>query len=181
MAEMTRDDVIAACANSRSLRGRDLSGLDLSHLDLRRVDFYGANLIDATLTGANLTGANLIGANLIGANLTRATLTRATLPTGEAWETYLAEALPALCTAGGVALTEVARHFDCHDWTNCPMAAAFGAHNLSEVPVYHRPRAEQFVQLFDSRLIGVQVAGDSVTFVDAVAAQRAEEASRADA
>lgn len=33
------------------------------------------------------------------------------------------------------------------------MAHAFGAHNLSGVPVLLRPRAEQFIQFFDAKLI----------------------------
>jgi hypothetical protein len=33
------------------------------------------------------------------------------------------------------------------------MAVAFGVHHLKEVPLLLRPRAEQFVQLFDAQLI----------------------------
>ena len=109
----------------------------------------GANLAGAYLTRANLTGANLAGANLDGANLYGATR----LPTGETWAEYLAEVVPALLTAGGKSLEECKAHWECHTWSNCPMAWAFDCKGIEGVPILLRPRAQQFVQLFDAKLI----------------------------
>src|SRR5437667_95588 len=110
----------------------------------------GANLGGADLRGANLGGANLRGANLGGGNLRGATI-----PTGETWEQYLDSVVPAFLTAGGKRLEEVAteEHWNCHDWNNCPTAAAFPGCGIEAVPVLLRPRAEQFIQFFDARLI----------------------------
>ena len=118
--------------------------------------FDGANLNGARLNGASLIGARLIDASLIGASLDGARLSEDTqLPTGEKWGEYLRETLPALFTAGGRTLGEVAteEHWSCHNWSNCPMHAAFGAEGISDVPILLRPRVEQFIQLFDARLI----------------------------
>ena len=115
----------------------------------------GANLGGADLRGANLGGADLRGANLYGANLRGANLRGATIPTGETWEQYLDSVVPAFLTAGGKRLEEVAteEHWNCHDWNNCPTAAAFPGCGIEAVPVLLRPRAEQFIQFFDARLI----------------------------
>ena len=43
--------------------------------------------------------------------------------------------------------------WDCHDWDNCPIVIAFNCHSLEEVPIWYRPRANQFVRLFDAGLI----------------------------
>ena len=89
------------------------------------------------------------------ADLTGANLTRALLPTSESWEDYLAEVVPALLTAGGKTLAEVAtpEHWNYHTWDNCPMAAAFCCNQMDAVPALYRPRAEQFIQFFDAGLI----------------------------
>ena len=102
-----------------------------------------------------LGGANLRGANLRGAYLSGAYLGGATMPGGETWEEYLSEVVPALLVAGGHPLAEVAteRAWACHDWANCPMAGAFDAHSVDDVPLLHRPRAVEFIQFFDARLI----------------------------
>ena len=63
-------------------------------------------------------------------------------------------------------MTEVAtaEHWDCHNWDNCPMHAAFNAADISEVPLLLRPRAEQFIQFFDAALIPLTaVLGSEVT------------------
>ena len=113
--------------------------------------------------GANLTGANLTSADLTGADLTRAWLT-----TGELWETFLAEVVPALLTAGGMSLFQIIERgaWECHDWTGCPLREAFGAHSLSEVPMLYRPRAEQFLPLFDAKLIPCPRLGDGAVDPD---------------
>ena len=91
---------------------------------------------------------------LDGARLVRARLDGASLPTGEKWEQYLAEVLPALIKSGGKSVEEVvAKSWNCHEWTNCPMAEAFGVHKESETPILLQPRVRQFIQLFDARLI----------------------------
>lgn len=88
--------------------------------------------------------ANLGGANLRGANLGN-----------YSWETYLSEVVPALLTAGGKALADVANAtvWECHTWTNCPMAAAFDVHDLSNIPALYRNEAETFIRFFDAKLI----------------------------
>ena len=141
------------------------SGANLACAYLAGAYLDGANLDGAYLGGANLGGANLVRANLDGANLVRANLDGATrLPTGETWDEYLRETLPALLTAGGRALAEVAtaEHWDCHNWGNCPMHAAFGATGISGVPILLRPRAEQFIQFFDAKLIPLDAVLKSV-------------------
>ena len=145
-----------AGANLRwaDLRWADLRGANLSGTDLRGADLSGANLSRADLSGANLRGANLRGANLRWVDLrwvdlSGADLSRASLPNGETYEDFVAE-LPRLLTAGGKTVDEVAQHWDCHSWENCPMHAAFGASAISEVPEEWCERAELFVILFDA-------------------------------
>ncbi len=111
--------------------------------NLRGANLGGANLGDADLRGANLRDADLGGADLGGAENVR-------LPTGETWDDYLTVVVPALLTAGGKPLESFAEHFQCHSWDNCPMAHAFDGHNPDAVPILLRPRAEQFIQLFDA-------------------------------
>lgn len=165
------------------LRGTDLRGADLQGADLRGAYLRGANLQNAYLYGADLLGANLSRANLEGAVLQEANLygayfgnadlqranlrganlrdtylrgadlRGAILPTGETWEVYLAETVPALLTAGGKELAEVARAWDCHSWVIFPIAVAFGVRGTSEVPAEHRAAARQFDLFFDARLI----------------------------
>ena len=105
----------------------------------------------AVKSGANLSDANLSGAYLSGAYLTRANLSGALIETGETWEQYLQEVVPALIAAGGHPVSPQA--WACHTWRNCPMAEAFGVHSITEVPVLLRPRAAQFLHFFDAGLI----------------------------
>ena len=132
-------------------------------IEIKSIGGAVLHTVDAdSLVGANLRGAGLRGADLRGADLRGAGLRGATLPTGETWELYLGELVPALCQAGGRPLAEVAteEHWTCHEWGNCPMSAAFGLAGpentppgLENTPLLHRPRIEQFVQLFDAGLI----------------------------
>jgi hypothetical protein len=152
-------DLRGADLSEADLRGADLSGADLSGADLRRANLSRASLSGANLSGANLRWANLSGADLRGADLRRADLLwtglsgadlrGAVLPNGETYEDFIA-VMPRLLTAGGKTVDEVAQHWDCHEWQNCPMHAAFGASRLSEVPEEWRERAELFVILFDA-------------------------------
>jgi hypothetical protein len=44
-------------------------------------------------------------------------------------------------------------HWECHEWQNCPMAAAFGVVNLDQIPSKWRDKAEFFARQFDCGLI----------------------------
>jgi hypothetical protein len=105
------------------------------------------------LSGADLSGADLRDADLRGANLRGANLSRVSLPNGVKWETYISETVPALLTVGGKALADLRPAFACHDWTNCPMAEAFGVHDLNKIPSLYRSEAALFVTLFDAGAI----------------------------
>ena len=141
--------VEAAVGQEIRLSGASLAGANLA----------GANLAEASLARANLDGARLAGARLARANLDGASLDEKTiLPTGETWKEYLTVVVPALLTAGGKSLQEIAtpKTWDCHTWENCPMAEAFGGHSLQDVPILLRPRAEQFIKFFDAKLIPLE-------------------------
>jgi len=128
-----------------NLRGADLQGANLRQANLARVDLWDADCQDASFYEANLYGAKLGGT---------INLTGATLPTGETWEVYLSEVVPALCQAGGRSLAEVAAAWDFHNWEGgCPMAVAFGVKGISEIPLLLQPRVKQFIFFFDSGLI----------------------------
>ena len=154
------DAVLFEADDAGSMKGALEAAVNVG-ANLRGANLYGANLRGAHLDGANLRGANLRGANIDGAYLRGAQLQGANLrgvtrlPTGETWDEYLREVVPALLTAGGRTLAEVAteEHWDCHSWKNCPMHAAFDASDIADVPILLRPRAEQFVQFFDAKLI----------------------------
>ena len=140
--------LLNADLRSADLQGAFLQGADLRHADLRHADLRGTILQDAALQDADLEGALLQDADLRGTRLAGALL-----PTGESYEVYLTQVVPALCTVAGVPLHEVAAAWDCHAWDNCPMAVAFGVDALWEIPLLYRPRVEQFVQLFDAGLL----------------------------
>jgi hypothetical protein len=142
-ADLRGANLHGADLHGADLRGANLHGADLHDADLRGADLRGANLHDADLHDANLRGANLHGADLHDAKDVR-------LPTGELFTDYLTEVVPALLTAGGKPLESFAEHFTCHTWENCPMAHAFDAPDLTGVPILLRPRADQFIQLFDA-------------------------------
>jgi uncharacterized protein YjbI with pentapeptide repeats len=113
-----------------------------------------ATLCGAELNGADLTAANLDGADLRNAYLHGTTLMGATLPTGETFEEYLEEVVPELLAAGGRLEKALASEgWECHQWTNCPMAAAFGVEHVEHAPRLLWPRMHQFIQLYDARLI----------------------------
>jgi hypothetical protein len=117
------------------------------------VNLCEADLSEADLHNANLYNANLRYANLSEAILLDAQMADAVLPAGETWEEYIAEALPALCRAGGRPLAMIAAAWECHAWTNCPMAVAFGVNSFGEIPLLYQPRVAQFIQFFDARLL----------------------------
>ena len=157
-ADLRGADLRDANLGGANLGGANLRRANLRRANLRRANLGGANLRDANLGGADLggadlRGADLTGANLTGANLRRANLRDAILETGETFRQYLDEVVPALCRVGGKTLEEVAATWDCHSWDNCPMAVAFGVHDLEQIPILHRPRARQFLRLFDARVL----------------------------
>ena len=154
-ANLDGANLYGANLSRANLDGASLYGANLDGANLYGANLYGANLSRANLDGASLYGANLDGANLDGANLDGANLDGATLPTGEVWAEYLSRVLPALLAAGGKTVEEVmaAGAWECHGWTNCPMATAFGVNRESKTPPLLRPRVRQFVQFFDAGLI----------------------------
>ena len=184
-ADLRDADLSGADLYGAYLYGADLYGADLSGADLYGANLYGANLYHADLSGADLYGAYLYGASLyhadlrgaslrdadlsdailIDAHLYGASLYGAKLPTGEIWEEYLTQVVPALLTAGGKALAAVAndRTWACHTWrkqgAGSPIAEAFDANDLTGVPILLRPRAAQFIALFDAGLIQLEDVG----------------------
>jgi len=160
-ADSIRAALEIAVGKKTDLRGADLGGADLrgAHLrdaDLRDADLRDADLRDADLRDADLRGAHLRDADLRGAHLRDADLRGARLETGETMAQYIESVVPALCTAGGRTIEEVATAWNCHDWGNCPMHVAFnGAESPDDprVPMLLRPRVHQFVRLFDARLL----------------------------
>ena len=154
-------NLTGANLTNASLVNADLSGSDLSYADLSGSDLSGAKLTNANLSHAKLTNANLSDAKLIKTNLADAILdsmilTGSTiLPTGDTWKSYIEEVVPILLTSGGKTLVDVLDTgcWDCHRWLNCPMHAAFDANEINDIPILFRPRAEQFIQFFDARLI----------------------------
>jgi hypothetical protein len=110
------------------------------------------------LHGAWLRGeADGARANLAGAYLAGETR----LPAGFAGKLYLSELVPALLTAGGKKLEEVANSetWGCHSWGSegrelaCPIATAFDVHQISDVPILYREQANFFIQVFDAKLV----------------------------
>ena len=76
---MTRDEILTAVQEGKSLRGANLWGANLRRADLRGADLRDANLWRADLWRADLRGANLWRADLRGADLRRADLRGANL------------------------------------------------------------------------------------------------------
>ena len=161
--ESLREVVIAAVKSGADLRGAYLGRANLSGADLNGANLSGADLSGADLSGADLSEANLRGADLHGADLSGATLDdSAEIEPNLTWKQYQDEVVPALLTAGGKALADVvSESWECHDWTNCPMAIAFGVHDLETIPALYRERARQFIQFFDAKMLKkpVQVSG----------------------
>jgi hypothetical protein len=177
-ADLSGADLSGADLSGANLRGANLSGANLSGANLRVANLSVANLSVANLSVANLSVANLRGANLRGANLRGADLSGANLPTGEKYELYLSEVVPALLVAGGKTIEEIfeSGSFDCHSWTNCPMHVAFGIDTPSKGPKLLIPRIEQFVQLYDDRLIPPPVKGPDGQWVFPVSTRQFKDA-----
>ena len=143
---MHYDDISSIlAAHSAWLRGEeggrhaDLCGTDLRLANLRRANLRRANLRCVNLRGADLRGADLSGADLRGAELHGAKFSDDTvLPTGERYDAYLAEVLPALLNECDTTVPECVAAWDCD-----------GAQGV-DIP---RHRVEQFIQLFDAGLI----------------------------
>jgi len=184
-ADLSRADLSGAYLSganlSRAYLSRaNLSGAYLSGADLSRANLSGANLSGAYLSGAYLSGAYLSGAYLSGADLSEfyARLETARLGEEYTFGEYWRQFVPALLTAGGRALDEIANPtvWGCHTWSNCPMAEAFGVHDIDQVPILHRPAARQFVSLFDAKLIPLdRVNPSAAQATDAACAVPAKE------
>ena len=101
---MTRDEILTAVQEGKSLRGANLRdanlwNADLRDADLRDADLRGANLRDANLWNAylrdadlrdaDLRGADLRGADLRGADLRGADLRSANLRNADLWDANL--------------------------------------------------------------------------------------------
>ncbi len=120
----------------------------------------------AHLRGANLRGAYLEGANLEGAHLRGAHLRGANLGSGVMWEDFVKEVTPTLLTAGGKDLAGVAEHWGCCTWDGdiaCPIAWAFDAKSLSDVPALHRYNAHLFITFHDGKALECPVSAEVTT------------------
>ena len=84
---MTRDEILTAVQEGKSLRGANLRGANL-----RNVNLWGANLRGADLRGANLRNANLWGADLRDADLRNANLWNVNLWGANLWGADLRDA-----------------------------------------------------------------------------------------
>jgi uncharacterized protein YjbI with pentapeptide repeats len=156
-----------------SLAGANLDGANLVGASLAGANLDGANLVGANLEAANLAGANLARASLAGANLARASLAGANLdgaslagasrlPPQYTLDEFVESVVPDLIASGllklGVpceswlSVVCSAEHFECHTWSNCPMAAAWGVERTAEIDAAWRVHADLFIQLFDARL-----------------------------
>ena len=144
-AKMVDTILIRAQMVGANLTGADLAGAKMIDADLERV-----NLRNVRLHGANLTRADLNRADIGGANFKGATMDRVVMSGGVRWERYVREVVPALCTAGGRSLEEVAAAWDCHSWLNCPMSVAFGVTHLNDVPLLYQQAAAYFIDWFDA-------------------------------
>ena len=155
----SKDDTMKITMEAAVHAGASLDGANLVGASLDGASLVGASLVGANLGGASLVRASLVGANLGGASLFRANLDGASLgdstrlDTGETWKEYLTQTLPTLLTAGGKTLASFTEHWVCHTWDNCPMAHAFDTKNINGIPILLRPRADQFINLFDSKMI----------------------------
>jgi hypothetical protein len=72
-------------------------------------------------------------------------------PPNETLEEFVNEIVPELLAIGGrleAALSPSV--WECHDWTNCPMAAAFGIESHQQAPLLLFLRVSQFVKLYDA-------------------------------
>ncbi len=104
----------------------------------------------AYLRGAYLRGADLSGANLRDARMIKDAVIAQDITFGD-----LIAVLPELFTAGGKTIEQVVTRevLTCHSWENCPMAAAYAAHSVGDVPLPWRPWASLFILAFDANLL----------------------------
>ena len=64
-----------------------------------------------------------------------------------------ADLIPLLSAGGRIEEALKPEHWECHEWQNCPMAAAFGVVNLDQIPSKWRDKAEFNARQFDCGLI----------------------------
>ena len=108
---------------------------------------------NAVKQGAHLGGADLRGADLGGAHLGGADLGGADLPTGEKWEDYRKQVVPALLNGSPEWVEKITNSWKNHSWENCPLATRYQTNSLAGLPILLRPRGEQFIQFFDAGLL----------------------------
>ena len=175
-ADLSSADLRDADLRSANLRYANLSYANLRSANLRDANLRSADLRDANLRDADLRAANLRSADLRSADLSYADLSSADLRDADLsyaslsddllWEQYLSDVVPALLTAGGKTLAEVATPeiWACHSWRSgeiaCPIGTAFDCSELSSVPALYRDQAERFIQFFDVGLIPLPDATD---------------------
>ena len=149
-ADLRRADLRGAYLERTDLQEADLRDADLQEACGQRVNLNRANLEWATLRGADLQGADLRESNLV-----RADLVLGLMSSGESFEEFVDNVVPALLTAGGKTLEEIVASgaWDSHDWPNNPISAAFDCDSLAGVPLLLRSRANQFLHLFTNGLI----------------------------
>src|SRR4030095_1016129 len=110
-----------AIDSSADLRFADLRSADLSYADLRSADLsYAENVGDFTMSD------------------------------GIKFSDYKRDVVPALLTSGGKILDDIraAGAWECHEWTNCPMAIAFSVDRIENIPPLYRARAQEFIKFF---------------------------------
>jgi hypothetical protein len=137
-AASLRSSMEKACDDGANLRGADLRGAKLEGAWLRGADLRGANLDGAKLTGAALTGADLRGA---------------TMPDGRLWEAYQIDPLAGVCDEPEARERAKAAWGE-HAWGKCPMSAAHGWKDFSDVPADKARDVAAFVAVFDGRMLG---------------------------
>ncbi len=155
-ANLSDADLSGANLSAADLSGANLSAADLSAADLRDADLRAADLRAADLSAADLSAADLSAADLRDADLRDAkNVGDFTMPDGLLFSEYLRDVVPALLTAGGKTIEQIvaAGAWECHEWSNCPMAVAFGIVDQQHAPPLLRARVREFVQFFDAGLI----------------------------
>lgn len=153
-AAWLNDDPRGARADLRSayLRSAYFRTADLRNADLRNADLRDANFRGADLRGVDLRNADLRGADLENANFRGADLRDAIMPDGRLWEVYVSDHLAGICDEPEVRERALAA-WGKHSWSSCPMSAAHGWTDITDVPVDLRIAIAAWVALYDGDLL----------------------------
>lgn len=143
--------LVSASMHYTTAVAAELQRADMTKAYCASANFQQSNLRDVIARGTNFRSALLNTARLRGIELSDDT----TLPNDMAWGTYKREFVPTLLVAGGRALKDILtpKVWNCHNWDNCPMAAAFNTHGLSGVPLLYCHSASEFITYFDAELL----------------------------